>query len=87
MNKVFIGLHISANFFPMVMVISKCRVDVSKRELRKIMNDFVRAHSHLLMPNNDVLNANAMAGDTSTSAAGPRRLLNVLWNRFLHSSH
>ena len=57
----FILRHISADVFPMIVVIGERRVDFRQAQLRVCGYDFVRALALLLMQDNDILHADTPA--------------------------
>lgn len=73
----FILRHVSADVFPMIVVIGERRVDFRQAQLRVCGDDFVRGLPLLLRQDNDILHADTMPGDARLSPADARGLHNV----------
>jgi hypothetical protein len=82
--KGFVFPHLPTNVFPVVMIIRQSSIDLGQAQLRIMRNDFVRWPSLLLVPHHDILDANAMPGDTRFSPADPGGLHNRAVGIVLH---
>lgn len=67
------------------MIVRERGVDVGKRNLRELSHDFVRRQPLLLMPNDNILDPNAVPGDSRLAATDSRRRFDMLSdNHFDH---
>jgi hypothetical protein len=53
----------------MVVVVGKGGVDISQRNTGIVVDDFVRGHVELFVPDHNVLNSNAMTSNAGLTAA------------------
>src|SRR4051812_47652278 len=72
----FLLFQEAPDFVPMVVVVSQGRVDVRERQSGMSHGDFFRTHPHPLMPEDDILHADPMAGDPRLAAADARGYFN-----------
>ena len=59
--------HVLSNLFSMVVVVSKSGVDIGKRDLREVRDDFFRSLPLHLVPHDDVLDTDPIPGNPRLS--------------------
>ena len=67
-DELFVFLHVGADFIPVIVVVGQRSVYVSERELRITRRDFIDGHALKLMAGDDVLYADARAGNARSPA-------------------
>ena len=83
-DEFLVSLDIGSDCFTVIVVITQCGVNIGKRQSGVSGDDLVRSHSHALVPDNDVLDLNAMAQDMWLSTTRARRNSNVFANDWWH---
>jgi catechol 2,3-dioxygenase-like lactoylglutathione lyase family enzyme len=61
--------HLLLDFFDVIEIIGKGRVNFGQGDRRHVGNDLVGGHALMLMPRNDIEHTDAVAGDAGFSTA------------------
>lgn len=77
-REIVIRADLGVDFRAMIEVVGQGRVNVGERELRKLVDDFL-GRASFFVPQDDVLDADAVAGDASFAATCAGGLYDVLF--------
>src|SRR5437763_16668164 len=72
-DKLLLCLHLLADFFEVIKVISHRAIDIAECDARQLRDDFVYTHPQSFMANDDVNDAHPMTGNARLAAADARR--------------